>query len=866
MMIDNKTTKSKISIILVLALLFSIILEMTGLSVVSAATTKRVNYQDGDSHCPYCTTTDGYGGLCANASQTVGIATSNYEITPASKAVKAAVWLGMGKELKAAGKLSKKERYIIHYAVSGILGHADLPSSPATYEEVKSLEKKAKAFTGTIPTELSVFIGKRSGNQDIVIWKIIPNGNLKIVKKSTTTKTSGLSSYTLQGITFKVYDENKSKLIGTLTTGKDGKTTALSLPPGTYYFKETDTGTSGYALDSTWQKVTISSSNTQTVTVKNEPKLGKGQLVKKIVGDEEKATLDGFKFTFANVENSAIKYSGITNEDGELSISMLAGEYKISENIGYNQKDLAGYVDITGSKKIKILPGKTSNKVEWKNEYNTNFPVRLNKKVSDEGTVAGFKFQLQIEGTSYQEVFTTDGEGWIKQNDSRDIETIGGVEIKEGDTVIATEVGYDSQRYLPPVSQTITISKENPNTFYFVNQAKETQVKLKKTSTDGKVEGIMFKLKGTSSWGQEYSLSKETDENGNIDFGFVAPGTFFIEEVDYDKMQYQNPYKVDGYENPIQFFSITGDEGEKTICFNNIKRNPKMVTNAYDTNTNDRISYANDSVVIIDEINYEDLVAGEEYVLKGSLVNQVNGEPLESHGEPIEETLAFVPEKDNGTVKMKFEFDGSHMAGISAVIMQRLYQDDKLITEAVDLSDQNETISFPSISTVLTGEDGEKEISNLDKNTLIDRVTLKGLIPGKTYLIQGAIIDKVNDNQVIAEGKCQFVAEKTEEDRDVTFRLKLSDYAGKALTALETLQYDDTKVCEEINLESKAQTVYLVPPEIPTDTHLDKPKPEQETPKTGDYNKDLFVYITLIIVSASTILLLIRKRGNKLNL
>lgn len=814
-MIQKKSEIRRLSMVLVITLLFSTIMQLFTLNIANAATTKKVTYRDTDAHCPYCTTEDGYGGVCANASQTVGIAKGSYQVEVASKKIKAAVWIGMGKELKSASQLTKKQKYTIHYAVSGLRGYADLPSSPATYDEVKSLEKKAKEFTGTIPEQLSVYIGEKSGYQDIVLWKVIPNGSLKIVKQSSTSKTTGLPNYTLKGITFKVYNQSQSKVVGTLSTGSDGKTSSLSLPPGTYYFKESSVGTSGYKLDATMHKVIIESSKTKSVTVKNDPQNGVGYVKKSIIGDTDKGELQGFKFNFVNLSNNAIKYEGTTDENGEIKISMLAGKYKVTEDIEYNGKNQQGYTDVTGSGTIEVTPGKTSLVLKWENELDTTFPVRLNKKVTDEASVEGFKFQLELVGQNAKEIFETNSEGWITQNGSKDIKSIEGIDVREGDMVRATEVEENLERYISPEPQEITVSKEKSNTFYFTNVAKETEIKLKKTSSDGEISGIVFSLIGKSKWGKETSRLEETDANGNIDFGSVAPGQYIVEEVTYDKLKYKNKYVVSGIERPAQIVDVTGDEGTIVLSFENIRRNITLDTKAHDATTKDRISFAGNGTKIIDEVAYTDLIPGEEYVLIGKLVDKNSGETLYQGEEEISTTLSFVPETENGKIDMEFQFDGSHLEDKAAVIIQQLYFEDKLVAEANDLNDEDETIYFPSICTKAFDKTTGEQVSLAGDNvTLVDRITYSNLIPGKEYLAEGRLLDSETGQPLCSKGKpitsdITFTPTASEGDVDMEFDLDTTDCGGKIGVFVQEIKLKGETIAKGDDLSDDKEKIYF---------------------------------------------------------
>ena len=85
------------------------------------------------------------------------------------------------------------------------------------------------------------------------------------------------------------------------------------------------------------------------------------------------------------------------------------------------------------------------------------------------------------------------------------------------------------------------------------------------------------------------------------------------------------------------------------------------------------------------------LKAGEEFTVKGILMNKDTGEVLLINGEPVVQTVTFTPETDCGEIDMFYEFDATGLGGVTVVIFENLYQGDRLLIEHNDLENADET-------------------------------------------------------------------------------------------------------------------------------------------------------------------------------
>ena len=89
-------------------------------------------------------------------------------------------------------------------------------------------------------------------------------------------------------------------------------------------------------------------------------------------------------------------------------------------------------------------------------------------------------------------------------------------------------------------------------------------------------------------------------------------------------------------------------------------------------------------MTIVDEVRYENLEAGVEHVMVGTLIDRDTAAPVEKDGEPLTVEVPFTPEEADGTVEVVFRFDGSELAGRTLVAFEELRLDGEAIAEHKD--------------------------------------------------------------------------------------------------------------------------------------------------------------------------------------
>lgn len=145
---------------------------------------------------------------------------------------------------------------------------------------------------------------------------------------------------------------------------------------------------------------------------------------------------------------------------------------------------------------------------------------------------------------------------------------------------------------------------------------------------------------------------------------------------------------ADAEGNTIAAHEDADDEGQ-SIHFADIR------TTAVDGDDGDKNVVADEKAKVTDTVAYENLVPGKEYTLEGKLVDKATGEALkDADGKEIAATATFTPDKADGTAEVTFEFDGSKLAGTTAVAFETLTRDGAEIAAHADIEDEAQTVEL----------------------------------------------------------------------------------------------------------------------------------------------------------------------------
>lgn len=183
-------------------------------------------------------------------------------------------------------------------------------------------------------------------------------------------------------------------------------------------------------------------------------------------------------------------------------------------------------------------------------------------------------------------------------------------------------------------------------------------------------------------------------DNGTVDMSFTFDAslmqgktTVVFESVFYNDLE-------------VAVHADIEDEGQ-TIHFPDIK------TTAKDKVSGDHKAKVNKETVIIDDVQYTNLIPGKEYTVEGRLINKSNGMPVMNGLKAVTASKTFVPKTADGVVSLEFKFDSTALGGKSTVVFESLKYEGKEIAVHADINDEGQTVTFeqpPADHTPKTGD------------------------------------------------------------------------------------------------------------------------------------------------------------------
>lgn len=631
------------------------------------------------------------------------------------------------------------------------------------------------------------------------------NGYAKLTKgKTETALTEKNPCYSLNGAVYGVYkDEGATQEAAEFVTDAEGNTNVIEVEEGLYYVKEKK-APAGYHLDPQVYPLQIQSGQTSEINVTDTPLYeAMGLKIKKT--DQEKT--DGGMSGAGNLEGT------------EFTVRYYAGEYQ--------KENLPDKAEKTWVLKIKK---ETEQDAEQKREVYC-------AKLEDEYKVSGDEFfyasgsdkpVLPLGTISIEE--TKAAEGYVRNSEIRIMA------IRQSGNQAQLESGHVYKIANRIARGDIEFKKKDEET-----QKSMGEIPFEITSvTTGESHRIMTDVNGYYSSASSYvKHSKDTNtgqaESGlwfgknsdgnmseiNDSYGALPYDTYELKEIrckqNQDKALYEGIFKVTKDQYTVDLGTIM---------------NPDLVisTMAKDEKTGTHYAKADQKVTIIDVVSYTGLKKGEEYTMKGILMDRKAAEPVkDAGGKEITAMQTFKPKTAEGKVEVEFVFDGSALSGKDVTVFEECYIGNELIAVHKDLEDKNQMIHFPALQTEAKDKKTELNVTKAEKNIVIkDRVEYKNLKEGKQYTVTGTLMDKKTGEKIKdAKGNAvtstvEFIAEKKDGSVEVEFRFDGRNLGGRTLVAFEKLYYGEKLYAVHENLKDEAQTIYV--PKIGTTAVNEKTK------------------------------------------
>ena len=673
------------------------------------------------------------------------------------------------------------------------------------YEHAVSQDVATCGFAGRDPTSVTFNV------------KVELDGSMKIVKTSEDGKVSG--------VRFRVTGNGVDT---TVQTGTDGTIIVPNLKAGSYTVTELDVPDQYVQPKS--QTVTVKANETATVSFTNVLKKWKATITKvdaETGAAQGGASLAGAVYGVYHGSDLIDQYT--TNASGQFTTK----EYVCGDNLYIQEiSPSSGYLLDTTKYPVGAEPDK------YTLEHN-QIPIGV-KEQAIKGKIQIHKQYETLEGMPKDEA-AAEFQVYLKSAGSYDK-----AKASERDTIITSASGYAVTKNMPYgtyiVHQTkggagrefvddfeVVISANNQTYSYeLLNELKNGQLKIIKTSDDGKVEGIQFRV---TRLADNYSKVYTTDASG-----LILTETLPIFEDNEGKTKYQ--YRVEeldtketfGYALPDPQI-VTLEEGDiAEVNFHNVPLEIGTMAK-FEDGTKDTQS-AQD-IVLVDTVRYTGLQVGKEYKLSGVLMNKATAKPfLDFDGNEVTTEATFTPTDADGTVDVTFMFSSLHLKqDTEVVVFETLYREDIELATHAQIDDEGQTVKIrvPEIGTTATSEDGHR-VDPLGEVTIFDEVSYTNLKPEKEYTVSGVLMDKATGKAFLdADGK-EIKAETTFTPTQPTgtvtveFVFNATVLHGKEVVAFETLYYEGIELATHAEINDEGQTVELKNPEIGTKATADGKK------------------------------------------
>ena len=312
-------------------------------------------------------------------------------------------------------------------------------------------------------------------------------GDIKIIKTAEDNNVSYIE-FTVTG---DGYNE-------TVYTDENGEILVEGLAPGEYTITE-----SSYEQYKAQQPQTVIVENGKTAVAQFHNELKKGNL--EIIKTSEDGNIEGINFTITG--NGITEYVS-TDENGRVLVEgLVPGTYTVTEG-QYDQ-----YVK-QEAKTVVVEYDKTAT-VEFHNVVNYG-GIKIIKTSEDEKVS---EIEFVVKGNGVEKTVTTDASG---------VAVVSDLMAGEYTVTEKTPDGYVSEE-----PKTVTVAYGKTSTVEFHNELQRGDIEVTKTSEDGLVEGVKFKLSGTSITGivvEEYAI---TNAEGVAIFEDIPVGdNYVLEEVE----------------------------------------------------------------------------------------------------------------------------------------------------------------------------------------------------------------------------------------------------------------------------------------------------------------------------------------------
>ena len=664
----------------------------------------------------------------------------------------------------------------------------------------KYVVKETKAPNGYLlnPKEFAVTLEYEDQETEIVYGNVtvpdeLAKGKIR-VKKTDAETGNGLS-----GAEFEIRAKEDiitpdgtvkvkaGTVVDTIKTSDKGTAETKELYLGKYEVQETK-APEGYLLNTQKYPVELIYADQETeivygdVTVPDELAKGQIEILKK---DEETGNLlSGAEFTVTAAEDITTPDGTLRAEKGTVvdtivtdttgiakSKELYLGKYIVKET-----KQPIGFIRPNQTWDVELKYADQKTELVKENLTIKNQPTEIiidKKETGTDKPLEGVKFVIWNKdkedpidpGMQHKEIYTTDANGKIRllylepgNYAVAEVESIPG--YAWDDKIIYEFTITEDGRVDGEVSHTIPVGNDRTeitetnainvstgtqdayavdltviDTVSMVNLMPNREYKLQLILADAKT-GEPLKVKDQPSGDlltTEKTFTADTSKM-DVDMQIEFDASPFAGRtiVVYEYL-YQDGVEISKHEDP-------NDKKQQLY----VKDKLKLNTTAIDLISGTHEAIAKKDVTIRDNVDHFGLIAGQEYVLKGILMDQTTGKPLVINGKQITAEKSVQIETADGTVPIDFTLDASELNNRSIVVYEYLYHNGQLIASHEDITDEDQTITFKvgSLKPILPPNKGGGLLSALQTGDFSDITPFAIALIGTGAIILSIVVYK----------------------------------------------------------------------------------------------------------------------------
>ncbi len=339
-----------------------------------------------------------------------------------------------------------------------------------------------------------------------------------------------------------------------------------------------------------------------------------------------------------------------------------------------------------------------------------------------------------------------------------------------------------------------------------------------KVYTDAELESMRAKdAQGNYITASETFVAESVEGSVKVTFTFDA--TDVVSETEREMVIFEDVSTVPG--NIRVFTHADVHDGRQRVYFPKLKTTAKSI--------NDRKEVLASEGKFIDTVEIKKIVPNKDYTLEGVVMDRETKAPLMLNGKELTATVKFTAPDGNKkrgvstTVDVEFNIPAGcedEFAGHQLVVFERLINEaGKIAAEHDDFDDEEQQLVTPLIGTTMTDAKNGTHVSYPDETVeLVDVVAYKGLLPGKSYVMDGKLYRKdtgkalldVNGDEITASE--EFIADADGEGEvslTFTFNAKLLFMDKISVVAFESCKSlpDRFEVAVHADIEDDSQTV-----------------------------------------------------------